>query len=290
MTTMTETRAGGVTLAGEPLPAASVAETSRQQVERLKALVRRYNPNADLDRIEAAFQYGALAHQGQKRASGDDFIAHPVAVAIILAELELDEATIVAALLHDVVEDTDASLSTVSRLFGDEVARLVDGVTKLNRLNFKSRLEAQAENLRKMFLAMAQDIRVVLIKLADRLHNMRTLAHVDVEKQRSKALETLEIFAPLAHRLGISRIQWELEDLAIRYLEPERYRQLAERLPQQRQEREELLGRIIAELRQRLLEVGIKADIQGRAKHFYSIYRKVYEQGKDLDEIYDLVA
>ncbi|MFO7246241.1 MAG: bifunctional (p)ppGpp synthetase/guanosine-3',5'-bis(diphosphate) 3'-pyrophosphohydrolase [Thermaerobacter sp.] len=259
-------------------------------LQRLKDRVRQYNPSADLRRIDEAFAYGAQHHAGQKRASGDDFIAHPVAVAYIVADLELDEPTVIAALLHDVVEDTDADLEEVRRLFGHEVALLVDGVTKLSRLNFKSRVEEQAENLRKMFLAMAKDIRVILIKLADRLHNMRTLSHVEERKQQAKARETLEIFAPLAHRLGISRIQWELEDLALQYLEPERYRDLAERIPRQRAEREALIQDIMAQIRRRLAEVGIEADIQGRAKHLYSIYRKVYEQGKDLSEIYDLVA
>src|SRR5690606_32033282 len=249
-----------------------------------------YNPSADLRRIDEAFAYGAQHHAGQKRASGDDFIAHPVAVAYIVADLELDEPTVIAALLHDVVEDTDADLEEVRQRFGDEVALLVDGVTKLSRLNFKSRVEEQAENLRKMFLAMAKDIRVILIKLADRLHNMRTLSHVEERKQQAKARETLEIFAPLAHRLGISRIKWELEDQALQYLEPERYRDLAERIPRQRAEREALIQDIMAQIRRRLAEVGIEADIQGRAKHLYSIYRKVYEQGKDLSEIYDLVA
>jgi len=268
----------------------SVAPETLAELERVKARVRQYNPTADLTRIDEAFAFGALKHDGQKRASGDDFIAHPTATAYIVADLELDEPTVIAALLHDVVEDTDAELDEVRERFGDEVALLVDGVTKLNRLNFKSRIEEQAENLRKMFLAMAKDIRVILIKLADRLHNMRTLSHIDERKQQAKARETLEIFAPLAHRLGISRIQWELEDLALKYLEPERYRDLAERIPRQRAEREALLQDIMDEVARRLAEVGIQADIQGRAKHFYSIYRKVYEQGRDLSEIYDLVA
>ncbi|ADU51356.1 (p)ppGpp synthetase I, SpoT/RelA [Thermaerobacter marianensis DSM 12885] len=250
----------------------------------------RYLGPAELDWLRRAFEFSKAAHQGQKRASGRDFIEHPLAVALILADLELDAATLVAALLHDTVEDTPVTLEEVEREFGPEVALLVDGVTKLNQIEWRTRLEEQAENLRKMFLAMARDIRVVLIKLADRLHNMRTLAVVPREKQIAKSRETLEIFAPLAHRLGMSQIQWELEDLALRYLEPERYRELAERIPRKRAEREELAQVIIATLKARLAEAGIRADIQGRAKHFYSIYRKMYEQGKDLSQIYDLIA
>ena len=250
----------------------------------------RYLGPADLEWIRRAFEFSKAAHHGQKRASGHDFIEHPLAVALILAELELDVTTLVAALLHDTVEDTDVTLEQVEAEFGPEVALLVDGVTKLNQIEWRTRLEEQAENLRKMFLAMARDIRVVLIKLADRLHNMRTLAVVPREKQIAKSRETLEIFAPLAHRLGMSRIQWELEDLALRYLEPERYRELSERIPRKRAEREELARVIIRTLRAKLAEAGIRADIQGRAKHFYSIYRKMYEQGKDLSQIYDLIA
>ncbi|EKP93761.1 RelA/SpoT family protein [Thermaerobacter subterraneus] len=250
----------------------------------------RYLGPEDLDWLRRAFEFGKAAHQGQKRASGQDFIEHPLAVALILADLELDAATLVAALLHDTVEDTEVTLEQVEREFGSEVALLVDGVTKLNQIEWRTRLEEQAENLRKMFLAMARDIRVVLIKLADRLHNMRTLAVVPREKQIAKSRETLEIFAPLAHRLGMSQIQWELEDLALRYLEPERYRELSERIPRKRAEREELAQVIIRTLRAKLAEAGIRADIQGRAKHFYSIYRKMYEQGKDLSQIYDLIA
>ncbi|GAB6876085.1 RelA/SpoT family protein [Thermaerobacter litoralis] len=250
----------------------------------------RYLGPAELEWLRRAFEFGKAAHQGQKRASGQDFIEHPLAVALILADLELDAATLVAALLHDTVEDTPVTLEQVEREFGPEVALLVDGVTKLNQIEWRTRLEEQAENLRKMFLAMARDIRVVLIKLADRLHNMRTLGVVPREKQIAKSRETLEIFAPLAHRLGMSQIQWELEDLALRYLEPERYRELSERIPRKRAEREQLAQVIIATLKTRLAEAGIRADIQGRAKHFYSIYRKMYEQGKDLSQIYDLIA
>lgn len=273
-------------------PAAVViADVSRKALEDLKAAVRRYQPQLDLSRLDEAFLFAARAHQGQKRESGDDFINHPISVAMILAELELDEPSLVAAILHDVVEDTDTQLETVRERFGDEVASLVDGVTKLNRLQYKTHLEAQAENLRKMFLAMADDIRVVLIKLADRLHNMRTMHFVpQEEKRRAKARETLEIFAPLAHRLGIFRIKWELEDLALKYLQPQQYRELAELIPRQRRDRDAQLARIMAELRRNLAEAGIDAEVEGRAKHFYSIYKKIYEQGKSLNEIYDLTA
>lgn len=275
---------------GEPLQAVQVDEMTLSLLERLKTRISSYYPRVDLERLDAAFKFAAQAHEGQKRASGDNFIVHPLEVALIIAELELDEDSVIAALLHDVVEDTDTGLGAVEALFGPEVALLVDGVTKLNRLDFRSRLEAQAENLRKMFLAMAKDIRVILIKLADRLHNMRTLQFIDEERQKIKARETLEIFAPLAHRLGISRIQWELEDIAIRYLEPEECRRLEQLLPKQRQEREALVEHIIGILKARLQEAGIRADVHGRAKHFYSIFRKVYEQGRDLSQIYDLVA
>ncbi len=240
--------------------------------------------------VRRAYEFSRAAHSGQRRVSGDDYIVHPVAVAGILAQLELDVPTIVAGLLHDVVEDTDVTLAQLRREFGSEVADLVDGATKLERLTARTRAEQQAENFRKMFLAMARDIRVVLIKLADRLHNMRTLRHLDPARQRRMARETLEIFAPLAHRLGIFRFKWELEDLALRYLEPEAYRDLARRIPQKRTERERYAEVLIGDLRQRLAEVGIEADISGRAKHFYSIYQKMYQEGKDISQIYDLVA
>lgn len=209
---------------------------------------------------------------------------------MILADLELDLVTLKAALLHDVVEDTDYTLEEIQENFGSEVALLVDGVTKLGKLDTLSRVEQQAENLRKMLLAMAKDIRVILIKLADRLHNMRTLGRMDPDHRKEKSRETLEIFAPLAHRLGIARLQWELEDLALRYLEPDRYQQIMELIPTRRREREKWAQEIIATLESRLEEADIEADIQGRAKHFFSIYRKMFEQGRDMSDIYDLVA
>ncbi|MEW6724602.1 MAG: bifunctional (p)ppGpp synthetase/guanosine-3',5'-bis(diphosphate) 3'-pyrophosphohydrolase [Bacillota bacterium] len=240
--------------------------------------------------IAKAYEFSSRAHAGQTRSSGDQFIQHPLEVARILAGLHLDAASIAAGLLHDVVEDTGISLPDIEEEFGPEVAFLVDGVTKLGRLENRSRVEEQVENWRKMFLAMSNDLRVILIKLADRLHNMRTLKYRPREKQIETANETLDIFAPLAHRLGISTIQWELEDLALRYKEPEIYRTLAEKVAKKRSERQAYTNIVIGALREKLQEAGIKSDIQGRAKHFYSIYRKMYIQGRDFNDIYDMVA
>ncbi|MEW5933319.1 MAG: bifunctional (p)ppGpp synthetase/guanosine-3',5'-bis(diphosphate) 3'-pyrophosphohydrolase, partial [Bacillota bacterium] len=255
-------------------------------VERLTA----YYPGADLDLVEKAYRFALQAHEGQRRASGECYIFHPLAVALLLTELEMDPVGIAAALLHDVAEDTGVTLAQIESRFGKQVADLVDGVTKLGRLGFASAREAQAENLRKMILAMAQDLRVVIIKLADRLHNMRTLGYLPPEKQRKIADETLEIYAPLAHRLGVWRFKWELEDLSFRYRDPERYRQLVGRVARRREEREAQLARVIEVLRERLAAAGIRADIQGRAKHLWSIHRKMVEQGRDLSDIYDLIA
>lgn len=249
-----------------------------------------YYPNADLKLIRDAYDFASVAHKDQRRHSGEPFITHPLAVAEILAELQLDLVTIAAGLLHDVVEDTPISIDTVREVFGEEIALLVDGVTKLSRLEYKTKEEQQAETLRKMFLAMAKDIRVILIKLADRLHNMRTLKHCPVDKQKDIARETLEIYAPLAHRLGIFRLKWELEDLALRYQEPEVYYELVKSISKKRQEREEYIQKVAAILREKLQESGIEADIQGRPKHFYSIYNKMKKQQKELNEIYDLIA
>ena len=240
--------------------------------------------------VEKAYSFAEEAHRGQRRNSGEEYIQHPLEVALILSELELDEATIAAALLHDVVEDTRYTVEDIEREFGSQVALLVDGVTKLGRIEYKSKVELQMENLRKMFLAMAKDIRVILIKLADRLHNMRTLKYHTVEKQKEIAQETLEIFAPLANRLGIFRVKWELEDLAFRYLKPQEYYDLSEGIALKRKEREEQINEVMTQLRQRLSTVGIHADIAGRPKHFYSIYRKMITQHKELSEIYDLTA
>lgn len=259
-------------------------------LENLLERIANYNPNADLNIIKEAYQYASDAHKGQYRVSGELFIVHPLEVAKILTELELDVDTIVAGLLHDVVEDTEITIDELKQHFGEEIAMLVDGVTKLSKIEVRSKEERQAENLRKMFLAMAKDIRVILIKLADRTHNMRTLKHLSVAKQKEIAKETLEIFAPLAHRLGISRIKWELEDNALHYLEPDIYYQLVDQISIKRKERENLIKEIIGQLEKKLDEVGIKADIQGRPKHFYSIYQKMQKQSKGFEEIYDLTA
>jgi GTP pyrophosphokinase len=259
-------------------------------LETLSDKIRSYNPQGDMEKIELAYKYALSAHHGQLRRSGEEYILHPIEVAAILAELQMDSVTIAAGLLHDVVEDTTVSLEEIEKNFGAEVALLVDGVTKLSKIEFKSQMELQAENLRKMFLAMAKDIRVILIKLADRLHNMRTIKYHTGEKQKEIAQETLEIFAPLAHRLGIFRLKWELEDLSLRHLDPDRYYDLVQRISLKRKEREEYLQYVITMLQQKLEEMGIKADIQGRPKHFYSIYNKMAKQGKELEEIYDLVA
>ncbi|MDA8229637.1 MAG: bifunctional (p)ppGpp synthetase/guanosine-3',5'-bis(diphosphate) 3'-pyrophosphohydrolase [Desulfitobacterium hafniense] len=257
--------------------------------ELLEKLQRNIS-QAHLDVVQKAYNFAENAHKGQHRNSGEDYIQHPLEVAKILLELEMDETTIAAALLHDVVEDTRFTITDIEKEFGSEIALLVDGVTKLGRIEYKSKMEQQVENLRKMFMAMARDIRVILIKLADRLHNMRTLKYHSEEKQREIAQETLEIFAPLANRLGIFRIKWELEDLSFRYLKQQEYYDLVEGIALKRREREAQISDVISQLRQRLDEVGIKADIAGRPKHLYSIYRKMINQEKSLSEIYDLTA
>lgn len=259
-------------------------------IKKIIEKIQTYQADAPIAIVSEAYELAHDAHQGQIRASGEEYICHPLGVASILAELQIDALTISASLLHDVVEDTAFSLEEIEKLFGKEVAMLVDGVTKLSRIEYKSKEEQQLENFRKMFLAMARDIRVVLIKLADRLHNMRTLKHMPEHKQRRISQETLEIFAPLAHRLGISNVKWELEDLAFRYLEPEKYYELVEKVKQKRREREQLINEAVRILSVRLEEVDIKADIQGRPKHFYSIYKKMLKGNKDLSEIYDLSA
>ena len=244
----------------------------------------------DRDEIERAFAFACESHAGQERKSGEDFITHPLGVARICAGLRLDTATLCAALLHDTVEDTSASLDQVSERFGEEIAQLVDGVTKLTEITFKSRDERQAENYRKMMVAMASDVRVILIKLADRLHNMRTLDALPKQKQQEKARETLEIFAPLAHRLGIHAIKWELEDLAFSTLHPRKYEEIKELVAQQRAEREHYVTDAGKFLSKELKAVGIEAQISGRAKHFYSIYTKMTRKGREFNEIFDLTA
>lgn len=250
-----------------------------------------YCPHGDIGLLKEAYAFAEEAHRGQHRHSGEEYIIHPLYVTMILAELELDLDSLIAGLLHDVVEDTILTQEDVRKIFGRDVAMLVAGVTKLNRLEFKSKEEQQAENLRKMFLAMAKDIRVVLIKLADRLHNMRTLGHHHViEKQKRIAQETLDIYAPLANRLGIYKLKWELEDLSFRYLDPEMYFYLAENLAKTRKDREEYIGEVVEILRKKLAVLGINADIKGRPKHLYSIYEKMKKKQKDLSEIYDTLA
>ncbi len=244
----------------------------------------------EAEQIAQAIDFARQAHAGQSRASGDPYIEHPLAVASILADLKMDVPTIIAALLHDVVEDTPYTLEDVEQSFGSEVAQLVDGVTKLDRLEVRTREEEQAENLRKMLLAMAKDIRVILIKLADRLHNMRTLKHLDPHRVQRIAKETMEIYAPLAHRLGIYRIKWELEDLAFQHLHPEAFRTMKELVAKKRKEREAAVEAVTQELTRRLEQMGMVAELSGRAKHLYSIYQKMYKQGKDFSQIFDLVA
>lgn len=240
--------------------------------------------------VRRAYAFAAQAHAGQRRLSGDPYIVHPLEVATILAELQLDEVTLCAALLHDVVEDTQVTLDEIRQNFGNDVALIVDGVTKLGKLNFSSKAEAQAENTRKMFVAIAKDIRVLLVKLADRLHNMRTLRYLPRHKQISIARETLEIFAPLAHRLGMANVKWELEDLALRYLDPPQYYRIANQVMEKRTEREAHVEEAIRLLRSKLEEAGLQADVSGRPKHIYSIYHKMVTQHKALNEIYDLLA
>ena len=256
----------------------------------LYRLIKNYYSGTDLALVVKAYDFAALAHAGQFRISGDPYIQHPLGVARILAELELDVTTIAASLLHDVVEDTRYTLADIEKEFSEEIASLVDGVTKLSRIEYKSKEEQQVENLRKMFFAMAKDIRVILIKLADRLHNLRTLKYLPLKKQKMIAQETLDVYAPLAHRLGIFRIKWELEDTAFRYLEPNKYYGLVEKVAKNRQERESYISRVIAAFDPKLKEIGIEAEIQGRPKHLYSIYLKMDLQNKRFREIYDLTA
>ncbi|MGN1005888.1 MAG: RelA/SpoT family protein [Aristaeellaceae bacterium] len=267
------------------------AEQGYMSVEDLIRRIRKYHPEDDMDLVRRAYHYAEKAHENQKRKSGEPYFSHPCAVAVILTDLMLDATTIAAGLLHDCVEDVDGvTQETIRQEFGQEVELLVDGVTKLSQLNFASREEAQAETLRKMFLAMAKDIRVVLIKLADRLHNMRTLKYQRPERQIPIARETLDIYAPLAHRMGVYTIKWELEDLSLRYIDPEGYQELVRLVGMKREERERLIADVSQQLGARLREAGIKAEITGRPKHFYSIYKKMKTQNKTFDQINDLIA
>ncbi len=259
-------------------------------LEGIEAQLKTYNPLADTSGLEEAYTFALEKHAGQMRMSGEPYISHPLEVAMILAGLNLDTATLQAALLHDVVEDSGVTLKELRDRFGPEVAALVDGVTKLGRIKFTSLAEAQSQNLRKMLIAMAKDIRVILIKLADRLHNMRTLSALDAEKRREKAIETMEIYAPLANRLGISQIKWELEDLAFYTLEPRKFHQIQKMVAESRQAREDYLREVIDTLSGELAVIGVESEISGRPKHLYSIYQKMSQRGKDFSEIYDLIA
>src|SRR6478752_6066467 len=265
-------------------------EKHQELLDELLADVEAYNPDVDRELVTRAFRFAAAAHEGQQRRSGEAFIRHPWGAAKILAELRQDEQTIAAALLHDVVEDTDTEIDEVRTEFGDEIAQLVEGVTKLTRIHFQSREQAEAENYRKMIAAMVGDERVILIKLADRLHNMRTIEYLGKQKQLQKARETLEVYAPLAHRLGIHKLKWELEDLAFETLHPRKYEEIKTMVAERRTDREEHVSEASRTLQLELDKVDIPAEISGRAKHFYSIYDKMAKKGREFNEIYDLTA
>ena len=259
--------------------------------EELKNTIRAYHPSTDFERLDRAYQIASEAHKGQLRKSGEPYIIHPLCVCIILADLELDMETILAGLLHDVVEDTAMTIDDVKEEFGEEVALLVDGVTKLTQLNYEAdKVEVQAENLRKMFLSMAKDIRVILIKLADRLHNMRTLEYQSPAKQKEKSRETMDIYSPIAARLGISKVKVELDDLALKYLEPDVYKQLSEMLHDTEEERSKFVEDIVSNIKKHLDEAGIEARVDGRVKHLFSIYKKMVNKQRTLDQIYDQFA
>ena len=266
--------------------------TSPEQLyAELIASVKKYHPSTELSMIDKAYHVAYGAHKGQVRKSGEPYIIHPLCVAIILADLELDKESIAAGLLHDVLEDTIMTKDELAAEFGDEVALLVDGVTKLGQLDYSAdKIEEQAENLRKMFLAMARDIRVILVKLADRLHNMRTLKYMSPEKQKEKARETMDIYAPIAQRLGISKIKVELDDLSLKYLQPEAYYDLVRQINQKKDSRQRFVNQIVEDVKKHIDEAGIEAQVSGRIKHFFSIYKKMVNQDKTLDQIYDLFA
>ena len=260
------------------------------RIQNLIEKIKAYAPNADIDKVVRAYNLAKEAHKGQFRKSGEPYIIHPVAVANILADMELDIDTICGGLLHDVVEDTDYEESDIEEMFGKDVAALVDGVTKLGKIKYMTKEESQASNLRKMFMAMAKDMRVMLIKLSDRLHNMITLEYMDSDKVRYKAQETLDIYAGIAHRLGISTIKWELEDLAFRFLYPEEYYDLVNRVNKKREQREAYIDEIVTIIKRDMNDKGVECDVYGRPKHFYSIFKKMKKKNKSFDEIYDLTA
>jgi GTP diphosphokinase / guanosine-3',5'-bis(diphosphate) 3'-diphosphatase len=260
------------------------------QLETLIEEIPKYQPGADLDVLERAYRFSAASHQGQQRASGEPYLSHPLEVANLLVDFKMDVTTVTAGLLHDVLEDTAATKADLEREFGGEIAELVDGVTKIGKLAFSSREERQAENFRKMLVAMARDLRVLMIKLADRLHNMRTLDYLPADRAKKIAQETLDIYAPLAHRLGMAKVKAELEDLGLRTLNPTDYVDLQKRVAKRRLEREADINQVIAILQRKLSEVGIDSQIRGRPKHFYSIWKKMHDQGREFDEIYDLTA
>jgi guanosine-3',5'-bis(diphosphate) 3'-pyrophosphohydrolase len=273
-----------------PMTVLEAGRRHQELIDELIADVAAYNPDVDRQLLERAFYFAADKHEGQQRRSGEDFINHPWGAAKICADLRLDEQTIAAALLHDVVEDTDTEIKELRDEFGDEIAQLVEGVTKLTRIQFQSREQTEAENYRKMIVAMAQDVRVILIKLADRLHNMRTIEYLGKQKQVQKAKETLEVYAPLAHRLGINKLKWELEDLAFTTLHPRKYEEIKAMVSERRADREEHVREAAMVLKAELEKVDIPAEISGRAKHFYSIYDKMAKKGREFNEIYDLTA
>ena len=261
-----------------------------KELQEILDKIKKYAPNADVTPVIKAYELAKSAHAGVFRKSGEPYIIHPIAVANILADLELDMEVIAAGLLHDVVEDTPYTYEDITELFGKDIADLVDGVTKVGKIKYQTKEESQAENLRKMFLAMAKDIRVILIKLADRLHNMRTLKFMPEEKAKYKAKETLEIYGGIAHRIGISKIKWELEDLALKYIDPEGYRELSDKITMKRSQRQEYIDKIVHLLEEKFKEVDINCEVSGRPKHFYSIYKKMKKKNKTFEEIYDLTA
>ncbi len=276
-------------LAPEKIPQMPQKDTEVLFSEILKML-KAVNPDADTEMVERAYKLAKAKHEGQVRKSGDPYIIHPVEVAYIAAQLSLDVNAVSACLLHDVVEDTDSTYEDIEKLFGKTVAELVDGVTKLKQIQYSSREEQQVENLRKMFFAMSKDIRVIVIKLIDRLHNMRTLKYMPKEKQLRIAKETLDVYAPLAHRLGMSKIKIELEDLALKYLDPVAYEEIRENINLKKSARDRFISDIMDIFRDKLKEMNINGTVMGRAKHFYSIWRKMYTQGKTMDSLYDLFA